>query len=645
MDFKVKFEFLFVGKEGDTFVRNYFYESDSGEGGKLFVNLGMLGNPVLAEEVSGVVFKSLKEGFLKSGEEAPYERFENALKGINDAVKALQEEKNFKFAANLHIIAGIIFDNTLYLSQCGEAEAYLIRRNHVSVISEGLSDNSSGLDDDEVFTNIASGVLESDDLIIFSSTRLLRYITKNNLAKALSDVPLEVGLEDLKSTIELEVASKVGILAIKTEKEEVKEVSPEKKGLKEKLGVIDIRKVGSLFTRLLDKLSGIYRDIRFRRARTPSVEDKVRDLGTLTRDKILAILVVLIIILGVGIYIIQSKNSQQKYIAELDKVLAEVEEDLETAQTRGNYDRKNASALLARAEEKALEVLNSGHLRAKASSLLDEIQKQKDILDNIVRVSDPKIVVDLSLKRSTVDTLGIVPYRDHFFVYEYNALYEVVLDQVREPLTIDENEIVVSGAYFEDQDAIVFLTKSNRLIEYKDGSFSFMDTADYGWHLGNDIATWDTKVYILDSSSNQIWRYVRRRDGYSNAEGYNLSNTDIKSAVSFVIDASIYVLKKDGTITKFFSGNERTYAVKNSPLIEYEKPVSIYTDKDIYQLFVLDSAQRRVVVYNKDPKSDDLTYSGQYLFENVGDLKDMFYDKKMKRLYVVDNTKVYEIEM
>ena len=57
-------------------------------------------------------------------------------------------------------------------------------------------------------------------------------------------------------------------------------------------------------------------------------------------------------------------------------------------------------------------------------------------------------------------------------------MYEIVLDQIQDPLTIDDEESVIAATGFEDRNSLVFLTKSGNLIEYKDGTMSFMDTDD-----------------------------------------------------------------------------------------------------------------------------------------------------------------------
>jgi len=117
--------------------------------------------------------------------------------------------------------------------------------------------------------------------------------------------------------------------------------------------------------------------------------------------------------------------------------------------------------MLTDAEQKGIEILNSGYYKDKARELLDLILETRDKLDGVMH---PKmeLMADLSQKRSNVSAIGLVHLKDKLFAYEYNALYPVMLNQVADPLTIDDNEKVVSAVNYDDQDSVLFFTESAR---------------------------------------------------------------------------------------------------------------------------------------------------------------------------------------
>ena len=118
------------------------------------------------------------------------------------------------------------------------------------------------------------------------------------------------------------------------------------------------------------------------------------------------------------------------------------------ASTNGQFDKVKGSELLLTAEQKTLEVLNSKYLRGEAVKMLDSIQQNRDALDDIKRIKTPTVLVDFSEKRNNVSALGLLNLKDHLYGFEYNALYEIVLDKLQDLLTINDMETVILGTEY-----------------------------------------------------------------------------------------------------------------------------------------------------------------------------------------------------
>ncbi|MBI2464253.1 hypothetical protein HYV57_04815 [Candidatus Peregrinibacteria bacterium] len=643
MRVNVYFEFLFVGKNEDAFVKNYFYELDEEErgeeavkGGKLFMNFEMMNNLALGEDVGEFLFQTVKKCFFKKLEEDPYVRFEEALKVVNQEIAVMQQEKQFKFISNINVVLGAIVGDELFISQAGESEAYLIRRKHVSIISEGLSEGERS--HSEVFLNIANGTLEKGDVVIFSSNKLLRFISKSELGSISTESTITRSLQKLKDFLKSEIQNKTVIFGIRIEgMSEVQGSSAKEKQFKlPSIPLLNKEKAFSYvkkFTFFFSYISVVSRYFR-----------KFSGMG---KKHILIVIFLCFFILAVGVIAVKKRNDEQKKIASLEQILVDAQEDMNIAETKGNFDKATAGIKLEEARTKALEVVDSGVHYNKARQLLDKIEELRNSLDGIVKMKegvDYTVFADLSQKRSNVDSLGIMKAKDSLYVYEYNALYRIVLHSIEDPLTIDENESVVTGSYFEDRDSLLFLTKSNRVIEYKDGQFVFMDTEDGNWHGGVGIQGYSNKVYILSPIENQIWRYVRRRDNYSGSESYN-RNADLQGTVSMAIDGNVYALKSTGEIIKLYTGEKQNYRIMKEPLVPMTAPVKIFTELDMSQIYVMEPLNKRVLIYNKDSQSGNLVYSGQYIFDDIPEMKDFFVDKVSNKLYLLDKTKVYEAKL
>lgn len=643
MKLRNQFEFLFVGKEEGSFLENYSYDLGEGEeeAGQLFVNIEIQNNPADAELIAETIFDSARKIFFSDLEKDVYTRFEDALKEVNAAINAFKQETVSHFIGNLHVVIGTVAGNELHLSQTGDAEAYLIRKRYCSIISEGLSDHSSKKE--ETFSNIASGTIEAGDFILFSTTRLLRYISKSDFIQTLKSQDLVGSLSDLKDALSPEILSKIGIIGMvfheglselsDNERKGVREYLEEEKPERARHARIKPKKLGSMLNSFGDKAVHYLNNIL-----------KGMTSKQMTKDKILAALIIVIILLTAVIWYVKNSGATQREIEQLDEVLVQVQEEINTASLRGISNKDAAASILADAQQKAVEVLNSGYHRSKANELLGLIQEERTKLDNVTYVSDPRVVADLTTKRENVSALGLIPYKDHVYAFEYNALYEILLDQVEDPITIDDNETVIAGAYDDDNDSLLFVTQSNKIIDYSNGQFQFMDTDDGAFHTATAIDVYNGRMYLLDPETKQIWKYSRNRESYGNAEEY-ISEGDLADVVDLAIDGYIYILQSNGEIAKFDRGSQVEFTVQKAPLEPIDSATKIYTELDLDKIFVLEPSKSRVVVLDKDLQTGGAVYSGQYVFDGLGEVKDMFFDKDSNRMYLLDSQKLYEVEI
>jgi hypothetical protein len=365
------------------------------------------------------------------------------------------------------------------------------------------------------------------------------------------------------------------------------------------------------------------------------------------KDKILSLLVLIIFVLIVGLVITSSNQSKRENLAELDEILNSVQTRIAEAETRGGYDKEGAQMTLDKAYEDAKKVLESGNYRDKAGIYLLQIEETRDRLDNVIRVENPKVLADLTASRSDISALGFAVLGDRIFVYEANGLYEIVLDKVQPPLTISDDEIVVSATGFADRNSILFLTRTGKLIEFREGIMSFLNTEDGAFRRGTSLVAWGSRIYILDTVENQIWRYAYRglREIFSPAEPYISDETDISEVVDFAIDANVYALKNDGGLVKFYAGRKQDFFVNNASMTMFKSPDAIYTNDKLDQIFVLDSGAARVLIYDKEPQTGNIRYTSQYVFDDVSELRDIYVDPNSKRIYLLSPNKILELEI
>lgn len=641
---------VFLGKRPTGFTENYYTEWDDGLGKNkvsLFMVLSIASSLVPGDEIGKEAFQLLQDHFLNDLTGDPYDRFEAALKEINIMIGEKEKELGMRFVPNVNVIAGVIERDMLFLSQRGEAQGYLIRKRHVSSITDGLFDEKNT---EDLFQNIASGAMEVNDSVILATGKLIQYVRPGDLAKIFSEQSLHEAVKELENLVSSDIDEQISVFSFEVlEKIEsvMKEESISKMEGKENstLQKKRLKALAAMRIMKLEKPLGILRDWAERQDRLKVF----KNMRTWGRDRILIAIIALIVILTGSISYLFIYGSKQKIIDEMELKLATAEENLKEAETKGSFDKETASTLLDNAETLAIEVLNSGYLRGKASQLIDDLDVQRDFLDNVIHVGAELVkLADLTTVLETESVLGLVPYRDRLAFYTDKNIYQVLIDSIQSPTSIDTDLSALYAAYFGDQENIVILSSGGKLIEYEEGNVQFADTADSEWKTGVALATYSSKIYILDSLSNQIWKYQRSRDAYGSAQAYVLDNSavDLSNAISLAIDGNVWVLNTDGTIIKLLSGEVVSFEIFKAPLTPVVRATKIYTELDLNTIYVLDSGANTILVYSKSGKSDDLTYSSQYLLEDLSEpVLDIYFDREKDALNLVTSSALYQLKI
>lgn len=673
MILKAQYEFLFVGRDEGSFLENYTYEvqQNRGEAGQVFLCLEIQNNPSEAEAMGEAMFQELKTVFFEENGAEGYLRFENALKAINRRLNDFRKGKLNKHIGVVHAIVSAIEGGTLYVSQCGDSEAYLIRKRFVSIVSEGLSDPHHT--DGDLFTSIANGDLEPGDFVMFATTRLLRYISKMDLSRMVVSSNVPRTLSDIRDALSGEILGRIALIGIGTTLVTEDIVVPGEAEFQEEEGtLLDTRSVShdssytsrasSMVASMGPVVKGVkkYAGVLADKARQSEVFSKTgpvarfasqmkyrltREQGV-TKDKVLVSFLAIILLLVAGIWFVRHSQLRNAELLALDTKLQEARQLVSDAESKGQDDKQAAGVILDNAETKAKEVLNTSNYRAKALEILADVQKTRDFLDNIKHVADPKVIADLS-KSGVSNAIGIIAGKNNrYYVYEPQNMYEVVLDQVQKPIEFDANDPIIAGTYFDEKDEPVFFSKAGKVFELVNGAIRPMTSQEGVFRKGVQITDWGSRVYILDPASDQIWRYtyVKSKDSFATAEGYKTQGS-VQNGVSLTIDSNVYVLGKDGSISRFFGGVNQPLTINRAPFSTMTNPTRIYTDAEMVQVFVLDSAEAKIYLYYKDPKTLNLNYVQQIALDGVTDIRDISYDKGTNRLYVLDAKRIYEVQL
>jgi hypothetical protein len=610
----------------------------------------------------------IKNALLGTDGEA-WNRLDGTLKELNGLFKGLMLGGN---VTDAHAIVALIEkDGMLHASHAGRGEGWLLRHGAASQITEFSRGKPL-----PSFIHISSGQLESGDIVILSTQRLMRAVTPAQLGQLHESEGSLLGELIGRMQSEDETASLATVhVDLGSGKRPYKVIDDEAKAPRRGAGRRSASRNALLpdWRVWLEKLQALLEPLLFKlkskggpRSRKGSKKfswsaiskafsNFLADLRDPKRRKRAHILLVaaalgafLIIWLVVKLATDTQRNKTREQLALL---IEQIGSELQAAESRHIAgDTEAANAILARAEERAKQVIadESRLYRTQAMDLLSRVRQKRDAINNITKVTDPRLAADLAAKYSAVTAQGLVGIRDGELVaFDKQRTFRIVSTIVSDPLVISSEELLVDGAVFERYESQVFLTSGETLLELTGtNEVTSMKTDDPGgWTSGIDVETYGRFLYVLSPATKQIYKYERLTNRYGTAVPYNV-NGDLIDGIDMVIDQSVYVLKKGGTIVKLLRGESQPFVIRQAPANLLTTATKIFKVAES-NFYLLDPENNRVLVITDGGPAGESSYVRQFILEGeqIGLLQDLYVDTDETHLYVMDEKKVYVIDL
>lgn len=317
-------------------------------------------------------------------------------------------------------------------------------------------------------------------------------------------------------------------------------------------------------------------------------------------------------------------------------------------------NKKAADALIYNDNEKAkgylveaagiLEILKQDKKnQQEAEDLLKSVTGQLDKINNVKRLDGLTVIsmpADLQAK-------GILGLANKLYTFDENKSEVYLIDEAKKEVSQISNESnsignLKFGAINLFKDYIEFLTDANLVSEFvlDDDNIYKIDISFDPKEKIIDFKNYFDALYVLDAENNQIWKHQRTIDGYNKGEAWiETVGVDIKDANSFAIDGDVYVLKNNGEIVSFLSGEKQDFTVKGLDK-SFAANSKIFTLLDYANLYILDSANERIVVLDKAGN-----VLNQLVCSDFKNAKDLFVNEDGNKGYVLSDNKVIVFEM
>lgn len=336
--------------------------------------------------------------------------------------------------------------------------------------------------------------------------------------------------------------------------------------------------------------------------------------------------------------------------------------DTLTRQAESNPDKTQARKQLTDARTKLQEASELGD-SPQAHSVLNKIQDQTNELDGVsvlyfvptlASFSPPSQLTEIAT--SDLDVFMLDRGRKRILHYIINdttgAAKAAAPDGVlfKETDKVDNYTIgdllLMTTATPEDDQVWIVAAADGALVWYdvKTGerhAQPLSDTKDWGELRAID--SFGGSIYLLDAAKNQIFKYVHTDKGYATeAAPYFPDNAQVNlsRATSMAIDGDVWVLNRTGTIQRFRGGASVAFQLSGlkTPL---KNPTAIYTSPEVDALYVADSGNQRVVVFDKNGR-----FTGEFKpYAEKSDafksLQDLTVNETKRKMYLVNDSAAF----
>lgn len=138
-------------------------------------------------EVGDLIIEVIKEEYYADLDRDSLVSFETSLKVANRELGALAAQGKTAWVNKINAICACLSGKMLHLTQVGSAEAYLLRHDNLTHISENLYRPSEKPNPFKTFLNISSGELKAEDRLLISTPGLFYTLSLDTIKKIISD--------------------------------------------------------------------------------------------------------------------------------------------------------------------------------------------------------------------------------------------------------------------------------------------------------------------------------------------------------------------------------------------------------------------------------------------------------------------------
>lgn len=548
-----------------------------------------------------------------------HRRFEEAIRRGN----LYLEGRAIHEMGKLHVAIGLLQGEEMHITKTGAAEMYLVRHGQCTNVTANFDEplydedgNQVGstvgelldtVPENEYFNNIATGGLAAGDILLISTGRLTKYLDEYELASFFGKSNLEVGFLNLEHRLKDDPDADLAILGLKMMPVEMTGKQTAANNASTDMEAAPVP---------TDLVSRVRHHAQLVRGglNDPKQRKKLYTFGA----------IVLGIVLLISITTALGNNQDADFKLQVKQEFANAKNELTLARNSNiKGDRDDARKHLDEARKLIADLQSKNVASADVNSLLADVDKEADVANKVTRVSadTPFINAEGQFSGETLKGLAMSP-DNQLYIYSSSSIFGPFINSTttaNKKYTIESSDLILDLTPFSDIRGFLLKLTPDKIAEFSNNSYKFVDSTGITWKSGNFIDTFGSNVYIL--GADQIWRYTRNKDAYRGPSPWlQKAEPTLKDAVSFALDGSIYVLMNNGELKKFFRNKPVDLQVVDVPeeaLKGVDAQSKVLTEADWKHVYVFNHAQNSVASLVKVQGKDQLAFDRQIAFEGA----------------------------
>jgi hypothetical protein len=563
-----------------------------------------------------LIIETLHQRYFGTNQGGILQVLESTLDAIHkQLLLAGQQDKRLSAGFSFDVLVAVNWGTVLYLGQLGSSRACLLREAKLHDIDEGEQRATS--------LYLSSGVIKAGDKFLLATGQLLNKFNRKQVLHHLSlgndtlAQSLEQQLDHNPNSLESGIILLVDIKQVPSAKDEA----------------LQIFNADSMAPE--PRLSATLKNLP---VATSAAISKARSaaqalwgwklFSRLPGLPLVIIFGCLLILLGSIVYKYTYTGPQASSQVNIGPIVAQLQDTLDQAQQVASVNPDRATDLLNQMEPTLSQALSSSH-DPKLTAIATQRQHLQEQLLNIQTLSSHPV--------AQTDNQPVQPK----LVQYQNNLYFLTTKQQLAKIQSDSVQTVATNLGLFSANARLAATTVGLAVA-QPGSVTLINSNGQKTATANltasqllAAAAYQANVYAL-SGDGQLYKFAAQDTQLSEATGYFPANLSSDGLVDVAIDGAVYILRRDGSITKYLSGRPQTLTLERANLIQGAR--AIITDADMDNLYIL--MDHSLLAWSKEGQ-----YLGQYKLSDNAKWQAATVDGQHKKLYILTDGQIVETDL